>query len=135
MLTQSRRQECLIHDTGAAGDSDSIDSAGPTPPNPFQFLAGNQNPVAGAVGKDVLVSDSLVTIPVIDADLNAVPGTTVDVIGFLQVFLNSTGNPMPGPQVPVTIINLAGCGTGATGTPPILGNGASPVTVRLISPP
>jgi hypothetical protein len=37
-------------------------------------------------------------------------------------------------QIPVTIINMAGCGTGATGTP-ILGNGASPVAVRLISPP
>ena len=31
------------------------------------------------------------------------------------------------------IINMAGCGTGAMGTP-ILGNGASPVAVRLVSP-
>ncbi|MBZ5612705.1 MAG: hypothetical protein LAO23_01755 [Acidobacteriia bacterium] len=127
---------CLIHDTGAAGDSDSIDSAGLTPPNPFQFLAGNQNPVAGAVGRDVLVSDSLVTIPVINTNAGPPPpGTTVDVIGFLQVFLNSAGNPMPGPQIPATVVNMAGCGTGATGTPPLLGNGASPVIVRLISPP
>jgi hypothetical protein len=37
-------------------------------------------------------------------------------------------------QIPATIINMAGCGTSATGQP-ILGNGASPVAVRLISPP
>jgi hypothetical protein len=126
--------KCLIHDTGAAGDSDSIDGAA-LPSPPFQFLAGNQNPVAGAVGKDVLVSDSLVTIPVINNPPPPKPNNPVTVIGFLQVFLNSTGAPMAGTTIPVTIVNLAGCGTGATGTPPIFGNGASPVTVRLISPP
>ncbi len=80
--------KCLIHDTGVAGNSDSIDSAA-LPSPPFQFLGGNQNPIAGAVAKDVLVSDSLVTIPVFDST-GAAPGTTVDVIGFLQVFLNSS---------------------------------------------
>jgi hypothetical protein len=123
---------CLIHYT-AAGDSDSIDTLYTTPP--FQFVGGNQNPLANAVAKDVMVSDSLVTIPVIDT-----PTNPVTVIGFLQVFLNpvSTALPTAGPQgafqLPVTIINLAGCGTGATGQP-ILGNGASPVAVRLITPP
>jgi Flp pilus assembly protein TadG len=127
--TQAAR--CLIHDTGAAGDSDSIDGAS-VPSPPFQFLAGNQNPVANAVGKDVLVSESLVTIPVINTTTSA-PTNPVTVIGFLQVFLNPTGAAMAGPQIPVKIINLAGCGTGATGQQ-ILGNGASPVAVRLISP-
>ncbi len=129
--------ECLIHYT-VAGDSDSIDTlAAPSPP--FQFLAGNQNPIASAIGKDVMVSDSLVTIPVI----NYPPGTPtnpVTVIGFLQVFLNpqSTTTLPVGPpgtyQIPATIINMAGCGNTATGNP-ILGNGASPVAVRLISAP
>jgi Flp pilus assembly protein TadG len=128
--TQAAR--CLIHDTGAAGDSDSIDNAA-VPSPPFQFLAGNQNPVANAVGKDVLVSNSLVTIPVINTTGVTPPGATVTVIGFVQVFLNPTGAALAGPQIPVKIINLAGCGTGATGQP-ILGNGASPVAVRLISP-
>ena len=91
---------------------------------------------------EVMVSDSLVTIPVI----NNPPGTPTDpvtVIGFLQVFLNPSATSTvpyasPGPaslnQISATIINMAGCGTGATGQP-ILGNGASPVAVRLISPP
>jgi hypothetical protein len=134
---------CLIHYNvpgGAAGDSDSIDNTVlPTPP--FEFLAGNQNPVALARGKDVLVSDSLVTLPVISGPPSATGNT---VIGFLQVFLNpsatapfpytNTVPPTPVPnEIPATIINLVGCGTSATGTP-ILGNGASPVAVRLISP-
>jgi len=138
--------ECLIHYT-AAGDSDSID---PTvvPSPPFQFLAGNQNPIvlSGAMpaGSDVMVSDSIVTIPVI----NYPPGapTPVEVIGFLQVFLNpqsTTTLPYPTPslpappgsiELPATIINMAGCGNTVTGNP-VFGNGASPVAVRLISPP
>jgi hypothetical protein len=89
-----------------------------------------------------LVSDSLVTIPVIDT--TTLPLTNpVTVMGFLQVFLNaSASSTMPynpaGPASPyeisATIINMAGCGTSVTGSP-ILGNGASPVAVRLISPP
>jgi hypothetical protein len=123
---------CLIHYTDADGDSDSIDSAA-LPSPPFQFRAGKKNPIASAVGNDVLVSDSLVTIPVINTTTGK-PGTTVTVIGFLQVFLNHTGAVMDNaPEIPVRIVNLAGCGTGATGQP-ILGNGASPVAVRLISP-
>jgi Flp pilus assembly protein TadG len=133
--------ECLIHYKNPA-DSDSIDtSAVPSPP--FQFLAGNQNPVAGAVGSAVVVSDSLVTIPVINTPAPPglpppAPTNPVNVIGFLQVFLNPSGSLMtiPGPppnQIPATIINMAGCGA-SVGTP-ILGNGASPVAVRLITPP
>jgi len=136
--------KCLTH-YNAPTDADSIDNSvvpGPPYQPPFQFLGGNQNPVAGAVNQPVLVSDSIVTIPVIDVAGGA-PPTTVTVIGFLQVFLNpqSVQLPIPAPpaptgsyQIPVTIINMAGCGNTATGNP-ILGNGASPVAVRLISPP
>jgi len=123
---------CLIHANGAAGDSDSIDPAYPLPP--FQFIAGNQNPIPNVAGKDVLVSDSLVTIPVINATTVA-PTSSVQIIGFIQGFLNPSGDAIPANnQIPVTIINLAGCGTSATGQQPILGNGASPVAVRLITP-
>jgi len=101
-------------------------------------LGGSENPVVGAINQPVLVSDSLVTLPVI----NSPPGTPanpVTVIGFVQVLLNpqSTTLPTTGPQgtnqIPAMIINMAGCGTSTTGQP-ILGNGASPVAVRLISP-
>jgi hypothetical protein len=69
------------------------------------------------------------------------PTSPVQIVGFVQLFLNPNGVAAPGfpppnrGKVNTTIINMAGCGiTGASGTP-ILGNGASPVAVRLISPP
>jgi hypothetical protein len=135
--------ECLIHYVSVAGDSDSVDPATLQPP--LEFLAGNQNPVLSA-GTNVMVSDSLVTIPVIKTSGSTVPTNPVQVIGFLQVFLNPSAtttlpSPPPSPpalpsavEIPAMIVNMAGCGTNATGQP-ILGNGASPVAVRLISPP
>jgi hypothetical protein len=83
----------------------------------------------------MMVSDSLVTVPVFDVspgDFNpAVP--TAQIIGFVQLFLNPNGmETLPIGSINATVVNLAGCGTSAA-QPPILGNGASPVAVRLIS--
>jgi Flp pilus assembly protein TadG len=127
-----------------AGGGDSIDTAAPPSP-PFQFLAGADNPIvlSGALtdGTSIMVSDSLVTVPVIDTTTAWPPAgfPSVQIIGFVQIFLNPTGAGLPGSgRVRTEVINLVGCGTpgngGATGQP-ILGNGASPVAVRLISPP
>jgi Flp pilus assembly protein TadG len=129
---------CLTHSN--ANEGDSIDPAS-GPPLPFQFLAGADNPVvqAGALpaATDILVSDSLVTVPVYNSSTSA-PVGPVTIIGFVQLFLNPDGRGAPvaggnGGHIRTTVINLAGCGTGASGQP-ILGNGASPVPVRLLSP-
>lgn len=145
--------ECLIHYNGVVGDTDSI-AGEPIPPlpatgtvtPPFQFVAGKKNPVASAQGQNVLLSDSIVTIPVYDTGVNSgtqvlnAPPASVNVIGFLQVFLNpqSAGMPYAGAnssnEIPVTIINQIGCGIDATGNP-VYGNGPSAVPVRLITPP
>jgi len=60
----------------------------------------------------------------------------------VQLFLNPTGaaTRLFGPnrdRIPTTVINIVGCGDGlgAASGQPILGNGASPVAVRLVSPP
>ena len=98
---------------------------------PLQFLAGNANPVAAAAGKNVLVSDSLVTVPVFNSP-NPVT-SPVQVIGFLQLFLNPAGTQLAGSQIPATIVNMAGCGNTATGQP-VLGTGASAIPVRLVAP-
>lgn len=125
---------CLTHATNG-GDSVTVSSAPPT--TPFEFVAGAGNPIAGTAGYDVMVSDSLVTVPVFD-DTNYNPNVpSVPIIGFVQLFLNPNGGPTPNTgvstgQVNTTIINMVGCGTKVTGQP-ILGNGASPVAVRLIS--
>jgi Flp pilus assembly protein TadG len=135
---------CLAHSRNDKGDV----SSNPYPlAAPFEFIAGDDNPVALAepkfAGEQVMTSDSLVTVPVFNNTGTAAPPTSpVQIIGFVQLFVNPDGlhtknfNSPTGYAGYVTtqIVNMVGCGTaGATGTP-ILGNGASPVAVRLISP-
>jgi len=128
---------CLTHAQGDEGDQVDLTA---TPSPPFQFLAGNDNPIPGLAGNDVTVSDSLVTVPVFNSVNGTPPTNPVTIIGFVQLFLNPDGHAAPSfgfnrGQVKTTVINMAGCGTGSIGQQPILGNGASPVPVRLISPP
>jgi hypothetical protein len=125
---------CLTH--GAANGGDQIDLSGLSPP--FQFIAGIDNPVAQP-GNDVMVSDSLVTVPVYDSSGGLAPTNPVQIIGFVQLFLSPQGGAVPASgDIETTVVNVAGCGTpgngGASGQP-ILGHGASPVAVRLITPP
>jgi Flp pilus assembly protein TadG len=125
----------------SAGGADSVDT--PSSPPPFTFLPGADNPVvlSGALGEGtpIMVSDSLVTVPVINADsTSGLPPSypNVQIIGFVQLFLNPYGAATPANgHIRTQVINLVGCGTGIALTPTILGNGASPVAVRLISPP
>jgi hypothetical protein len=136
--------ECLLHSTsGQPGETDQIDYSGGRSVPPFEFTAGSGNLVTSKLGQiDVLVSDSLVTIPVYRTNKKlTAPPNFVTVIGFLQLFLNPLSAPMPNPalspppySIPATIINQIGCGTNATGTP-VYGNGPSAVPVRLITPP
>jgi hypothetical protein len=136
---------CLTNTSNDPNAGDRIDPAsGPHLNLPFQFLTGADNPVvkAGAIAPDidVMVSNSIVTVPIYDdGNLTNSPGTSVPIVGFVQLFLNADGNAAPKTIGGTTgilarIINIAGCGTGATGSPGVLGNGASPVAVRLISP-
>ena len=81
-----------------------------------------------------MVSDSLVTVPVIDT--TTWPGTfpSAQIIGFVQLFLSPTGVSITPPDnINTQVINLVGCGTSGTSGQAILGNGNSPVAVRLIS--
>jgi len=133
--------DALTHTSGNQGDS--VDTT-ILPSPPFQFVAGGDNPVvqsgAMAAPTNIMVSDSLVTVPVIDISSptwNNYPN--VQIIGFVQLFLSPTGQKVnPGSHhIHTQVINLVGCGAGTGGVAgtPILGNGASPVAVRLISPP
>ncbi len=115
---------CLTH-----AQNDQADTIVTLPQHPFRFVVGNDDPVVNARGHDVMVSSSLVTVPVLDATTTF--NTPAKVIGFVQVFLNPDGKESLS-GAPATIVNLAGCGTNMTGQP-VLGNGASPVAVRLIS--
>ncbi len=125
---------CLTH--AATGGGDTLTSTAP-PTTPFEFVAGNDNPVVLAnpslALSNVMVSDSLVTVPVFDQTAFGPGSTNVPIIGFVQLFLNPSGLAVTSASINTTIVNMAGCGTNVGGAP-ILGNGASPVAVRLISP-
>jgi hypothetical protein len=131
----SEAVNCLTHATGNQGDT--VTSTGNPPTEPFQFVAGNDDPISALAGSTVMVSDSLVTVPVFNSTPGTPPTNPVTIIGYAQLFLNPEGFRTPNGggnvgRVKTTVINLAGCGTVGSGTP-IVGNGASPVVVRLIS--
>ncbi|HTR24446.1 MAG TPA: pilus assembly protein TadG-related protein [Terriglobales bacterium] len=125
---------CLAHTSGGQGDKIGT---GVLPPLPFQFTAGDDNPLvqAGTLTSqsNIMVSDSLVTVPVYDP--SSLSGNQVNVIGFLQLFLQPDGSTVPASGgIKSEIVNMVGCGNTATGTP-VYGNGASAVPVRLINHP
>jgi hypothetical protein len=104
---------------------------------PYKILAGSSNPLGLSSGSVITSSNSIVSFPIYDSAPPAPPingsGTSlVTIIGFLQVFINSTntGNN----SVNVTVLNVAGCGndTNPTGAAVF---GTSPVPVRLITYP
>ncbi len=117
---------------------------GMTPPGaplnyPLQIQVGNNHPLAGtptlSTNDYVTTSDSLVTVPVYDSGPppGFIPNAPVNIIGFLQVFIDhafSGYGPNAG-HFNVTIVNVAGCGSNASGTPVFTGS-SSAVPVRLI---
>jgi Flp pilus assembly protein TadG len=125
----------LTHSIANGGDS--IDTISVPSPPPFQFLTGADNPVvlSGALPSqtDVMVSDSLVTVPVFDDAAAVATFPNVKLLGFVQLFMNPTGAASASGAGQTQVINMVGCGPTALGQP-LLGNGSSPVVVRLISP-
>jgi len=127
---------CLTHATNNKGDTVPFLN----PVAPFQFVAGGDDPIvlSGTMntGAKMMVSDSLVTVPVFDPTTYTSLSASVPIIGFVQLFLNPDGNATleSNGNVNTTVTNIVGCGTNNT-VQPIIGNGASPVAVRLISGP
>ena len=129
---------CLTHATNGNGDSVFPQNNATLP---FEFTAGSDNPIPNANGNNVMVSDSIVTVPVVNLTATTAPWpptTQLQIIGFVQLFLNSDGNNTntsggQAGRINTTVVNLVGCGASATGAA-IFGNGASPVAVRLVSP-
>jgi hypothetical protein len=119
---------CLIHQSPGNGQ-DILNQNAPRPLSyPLQIQVGDNNPLEGttvAANDFVTTSDSIVTLPIYDGSAVAGP---VTIRGFLQVFINeSNGNG----SFDVTVLNVAGCGTGATGTP-VSGGGVTTPAVRLV---
>jgi len=131
--------ECLIH-ASAAGSGQGQDTLDPTPwpsTGPMKITAesGPQS------GNNVSTSSSIVTVPIIDNSVAI--GANVTIVGFLQAFINCVGDgstcgtPLTRPgDINIQILNVIGCSaTPNAATPIVGGNGASPIPVRLITPP
>ena len=127
---------CLL--TGAGG-------SGPTPGgndrlDPINFWTSGgvdalqiQSGTAPHSGEVVTTSGQIVTLPIIGTN---VAGPTVNVVGFMQAFVQSTSNTglQPG-AISLYVLNISGCGTNInTGATPVSGGGVSAVPVRLIHP-
>jgi Flp pilus assembly protein TadG len=132
--------QCLIHQT--PGNGQDILNQG-SPPNtplayPLQIQVGSNHPLEGpptlSQNDYITTSDSLVTVPVYEPPVGgAAPAGPVNIVGFLQVFINRAWPAGGGPKAgsfDVTIVNVAGCGNSASGPPVFTGTTAVPV--RLI---
>jgi hypothetical protein len=127
---------CLIHEGDATEEQPDGQDTLVLSSYPFQILAGSSTSLtglAGNPGKPISSSNSIVSLPIYDdravTSIKPSGTTNVTIVGFLQVFINSVdqwGN------VDVTVLNVAGCGSGSPGSPV---TGSSPVPIRLITPP
>lgn len=128
--------DCLIHqgNNGTGQDTISLDSSLAPP---FQIYAGANNPYGYTAGMPISTSDSLATIPIYDGQPicsgNSCPSTiTVNIVGFMQVFIKNEGAPQN--SVNAYVLNVSVCTSGATlpGTVPVPAAPGTPIPVRLI---
>jgi len=123
---------CLIHEdknTGLGQDT-LISPTAADPTAPLQIRPGPNNPLSSNPSvTNVTASDSLVVVPMFDASVPITSGQTqLLVVGFMQVFIQSVGNPQG--TVYSTIINVTRCTPGGPG--PITGAIGTPLPLRLV---
>ncbi len=122
---------------GLGQGQDSIDTTtGP----PFPITGGSNNPnpaLRGRVFYDYSESPSVMTVPVYEGGALTPGGSTVSIVGYLQVFVTQAESPSQ-KAIDVVILNAAPCGGTAggsgtgSGTGPIVGAAGSPIPIRLI---
>ncbi|HEX8817623.1 MAG TPA: pilus assembly protein TadG-related protein [Terriglobales bacterium] len=133
--------ECLINASGngLGAGQDTLNNPLPFPSTPPEIIAGS-GPFAGSYAS---TSSSIVTVPIIDVGSGPIPPAPLNIVGFLQAFVNGveTGvSPDPtGGDISITVLNVAGCVEPSSNTntnPPVVGGiGLSPIPVRLIATP
>jgi hypothetical protein len=136
--------QCLIHATttgpfplGSNPQQDTLNKipqASPPPLleiNPGDFSVRRYGVAQGSI---MSTSDSIITVPLFDPASWSAANQTVNIVGFLQLFVNYAGSP-PGVapyDMNATILNVVGCGNSLAASSAISGGGASAIPVRLI---
>lgn len=126
-------------------DTITLNSAPGLPP--FTITAGANNPNPNVVGQTIYQSSSIVTVPMYDGSNLPPAGTTVTVVGYMQMFIQWVIHNGPDDEITAMIMNVTGCGSGSSGScgsagggggsgtgGTISGGGASMIPVRLIRP-
>ena len=136
--------ECLIHaDNIGSGVGQDTFSSTPLIAPGFTITGGYNNPnPALRTGSYISRSDSVATVPVYEVvggaatNTNLCPGgvcsATGQVVGFLQLGIQSIDNIPVQSTNHAVILNAAGCNPANAGTTPVVGGGVSPIPVRLI---
>ena len=123
----------LIHadSNGLNHGQDSIDTTtGP----PFAITGGYNNPnpaLRGKVFYDYSQSSSVVTVPVYDGSSLPPGGTTVQIKGYMQVFIRDIRLVGTDKTIDSVILNVSYCGDSSGSTTTVASAGA-PIPIRLI---
>jgi len=100
--------QCLINEANNGSGQDILTNA-----YPLSITGGSNNPVPTLQGVTGLTqSSSIATIPLYPGDPLSSGSGSVQVIGFLQVFINGIDNQG---NVTATILNISSCGSGGGG--------------------
>ncbi len=133
--------EDRIHASGL-GMNQGQDTINTSTGLPFPITGGLNNPTSGLVGKVYYgPSDSVVTVPVYDGHALSAGGSTVTVVGFMQLFLQDANHSGTDDYIDAVIMNVSGCGSGGAGAggagagpaaPEVVTTGGAPIPIRLI---
>jgi len=132
--------EALINanGTGLNQGQDSIDT-NVTPGSPFILTGGSNNPNVSLRGKTFTSyseSPSVVTVPVYAGNALQSGGSDVQIVGYLQVFIEDVVHKGNDNHIDVVILNASHCGgsagTGGSTSSTVVGNAGSPIPIRLI---
>lgn len=139
--------EDRIHASGL-GMNEGQDTINTSAGVPFPITGGQNNPNPLLVGKVYYgPSDSVVTVPVYDGHALSAGGSTVTVVGFMQLFLEDANHSGNDEYIDAVIMNVSGCNSGAgtgtgtdpgtgtgsgTASPAVVSTGGAPIPIRLI---
>jgi hypothetical protein len=102
---------------------------------PFLITGGSNNPNPSLVGKTFYSpSSSIATVAVYNGYQLASGGSTVSVIGYMQLFIQDVNKSGSADLIDTIVLNVTGCGSTSGSGEPITSQGGSPIPIRLIRP-
>ena len=121
---------------GLGNGQDSICSPTTTPAcltPAFPITGGANNPNPNLIGQTFYgTSNSIASVVVYNGYTVNPSGSTVTVIGYMQLFIQSASQQGSAELINTVILNVGGCGTSGVSSTPIIGPAGSPIPIRLI---